>query len=52
MAEASENHEHMGAAQGEFHVMQSAKSAESSQNLESMSPMFGQITSEPVFLEQ
>ena len=51
MAEASENHEHMGVGQGEFHVMQSAKSAESLQNLKSMSPMFRLVASEPEFLE-
>ena len=38
IAEASEQHENMGAAQSEFHVMQSAKSAEILQNLKSMSP--------------
>ena len=35
----------------EFHAMPSAKSAESLQNLKSMSPMFRQMTSEPESLE-
>ena len=52
MDEVSEHHENMGDAQGEPTTsMPSAKSAESLQNLKSMSPMFRQITSEPESLE-